>query len=233
MWNNIVQHPWFFTALTVGLYAGIDKAVSKLGRPLYLNTVLITILTICLLLLGLDIPFEQYYQGTQSIDLLLGPATVALAIPLYKHLNYILRNFALLFAAICIGSITAVLSALTLAAWSELPHQTIMSVAPKSVTTPIAMALSEMIGGNASLTAVSVILTGIIGTVIAAPLFKLLQVKDEKSQGLALGVACHGIGTAYALTLSETTGAFAALAMASNGIITAVILPTAMQHWLP
>lgn len=231
MWQSLVQHPWFFIAITIGLYALIDRLIAELGRPIYLNTVLLTITCISLLLLGLDIPFDDYYKQTQLIDLLLGPATVALAIPLYKHLNYILRHFTLLFSAICIGSITAVASALMLASMASLPNETLMSVAPKSVTTPIAMALSKMIGGNTSLTAVSVIITGICGVVIAGPIFRLLSINNQKAQGLALGVACHGIGTAHALTLSETVGAFAALAMASNGIVTALILPTAMR-WI-
>lgn len=230
MWESVVQHPWFFTALTVGLYASIDKGIEKLGRPLYLNTVLLTIVCVSLCLLWMNIPFQQYYQGTKIIDLLLGPATVALAIPLYKHLGYIRRHFTLLLSAICVGSFTAVTSSLAFAYFAGLPRETIMSVAPKSVTTPIAMALSDMIGGNTSLTAVSVIITGIIGVVIAVPLFALINVKNQKSQGLALGVSCHGIGTAYALTLSETTGAFSALAMASNGVVTAFVLPTAI-HW--
>lgn len=229
MWENMIQHPWFFTALTVGVYAVIDKINERLGRPVYLNTILVAVIVISLGLLFFDIPFDAYYHGTRVIDLLLGPATVALAIPLYKHLGYIRRHFTLLLVAICTGSITAVGSAVLLAYATNLPHETIMSVAPKSVTTPIAMALSDMLGGNTSLTAVSVIITGIIGVVFATPIFRLLQIDNQKSQGLALGVACHGIGTGYALTLSETTGAFAALAMASNGVITAFLLPSVMQ----
>ena len=129
------------------------------------------------------------------------------------------------------GALTAVVSAVG-SAWllgASVPTQ--LSLAPKSVTTPIAMAVAERIGGIASLTAVLVIVTGIVGAVIAPALFRLLRVQDHAIQGFALGVTAHGIGTARALQISEEAGAFAALAMGLNGVVTALLLPALFSGW--
>ncbi len=166
---------------------------------------------------------------------LLGPATVALAIPLYAQLGRLKRMAGPLLVALLAGSLTAAFSAVLIGKLLGASDATLFSLAPKSVTTPIAMGIAERLGGLPSLTAVLVILTGILGAVGAQWLYALLKCNDPAIRGFALGVASHGIGTARAFQISEQTGAFAALAMGLNGLLTAALLPwlmPALMRWL-
>jgi len=166
---------------------------------------------------------------------LLGPATVALAIPLYRQFHR-MRAMALpLGVTLLIGSSVAICSAWIVGAWLGADDATLISLAPKSVTTPIAMAVAEALGGLPSLTAALVIATGILGAMTAQGLFRLMRIRDSAAQGFAIGIAAHGIGTARAFQLSPEAGAFAALAMAANGLLTALLAPwlvPMLQHWL-
>lgn len=183
-------------------------------------------------LLGLSgIPYQRYFDGAQFVHFLLGPATVALAVPLHAQFRRIRRVWLPTLAALAAGSATAIVSAMAAARLSGATSPTVLSLAPKSVTTPIAMGIAERIGGIPSLTAVLVIVTGILGAIAARPLFDRLRIADPAARGLAIGVAAHGIGTARAFEMGEHTGAFAALAMGLNGLITALLLPAALP-WL-
>jgi putative effector of murein hydrolase len=159
------------------------------------------------------------------VHFLLGPATVALGVPIYTHLGSVRRLFVPMMAAVVAGSVTAILSSVGIAWLAGADLLTLKSLASKSVTTPIAMAVTQQIGGLPSLTAVFVILTGIIGAVVVTPLFNALGVRDKQARGFAAGVAAHGIGTARAFQVSDVSGAFAGIAMALNGIMTALLLP--------
>ena len=195
------------------------------------NPVLLAVVLLVTLLLLTDTPYPSYFAGAQFVHFLLGPATVALAIPLYAQLGRVRAMRWPVLLGLAAGALTAVVSAVG-SAWllgASVPTQ--LSLAPKSVTTPIAMAVAERIGGIASLTAVLVIVTGIVGAVIAPALFRLLRVQDHAIQGFALGVTAHGIGTARALQISEEAGAFAALAMGLNGAVTALLLPALLSGW--
>jgi len=165
------------------------------------------------------------------VHFLLGPATVALAIPLYRQLGQIMRSAGALAAGLLAGSVAAILASLAIGWALGASRPTIMSLAPKSVTSPIAMGVAEQIGGIPSLTAVLVILTGIAGAVGGAWLLDLLRVKDERARGVAMGTASHGIGTARALQIGEVTGAFSGLAMGLNGVATALLTPIIVK-WL-
>ena len=170
-------------------------------------------------------PYERYFERVQLIHLLLGAATVALAVPLYTYVRRLREHAVPLLIALFLGSITAALSALGIGALLGAERTTLLSLAPKSVTTPIAMGVAETIGGLPSLTAVLVILTGILGGVIAAPLLRWLRITDPSARGFAIGLASHGIGTARAFQMDEETGAFSGLGMGLNGILTALIIP--------
>ncbi len=156
---------------------------------------------------------------------LLGPATVALAIPLYDQRARLTRLWLPLTLGLVAGVITAIASALGIAWALGASRETLLSLAPKSVTTPIAMGISEKIGGLPSLTAVFVILTGMIGAIIARPLLNALRIDSHPARGFAVGVAAHGIGTARAFQVSEQMGAFAGLAMGLTALMTAFIAP--------
>jgi putative effector of murein hydrolase len=150
---------------------------------------------------------------------------VALAVPLYNNLAAVRRMFLPMMAALVAGSATAIASGVGIAWLAGADLVTLKSLASKSVTTPIAMAVTEQIGGLPSLTAVFVILTGIVGAILVTPLFNALGIHDKQARGFAVGLAAHGIGTARAFQVSDVSGAFAGIAMALNGVITAVLVP--------
>jgi predicted murein hydrolase (TIGR00659 family) len=193
--------------------------------------VLLSVLLLITLLHYARVPYPSYFAGAMPIHLLLGPATVALAIPLYANLQRVRDYLAPLLIALGIGSLVGIISGLLIGHALGLSPASLISIAPKSVTTPIAMALAQHAGGNVSLAAGFVILTGICGAVLAVPLFQLLRIDDEIAQGFALGIAAHGVGTSRALQMSETTGAFAGLAMGLNGVLTSLILPLVLSGW--
>ena len=201
-----------------GIYRALDKA------PLA-NPVLIAVILLSALLWATDTPYETYFDGAQFVHFLLGPATVALAIPLYGQLARLRRSALAILTAIIAGSLTATVSAVGIAWALGASERTLLSLAPKSVTTPIAMGIAERLGGLPSLTAVLVILTGILGAMLATVTLNLLRIRDWSARGLAIGVAAHGIGTARAIQVNEVAGAFAGLAMGLNGLATAVLLP--------
>jgi predicted murein hydrolase (TIGR00659 family) len=177
------------------------------------------------LLVATDTPYETYFDGAQFVHFLLGPATVALAVPLYLHAQRLKKMWLPLLGGLVIGSITAAVSAIGIAWLLGGSTETLLSLAPKSVTAPIAMGITEKIGGLASLTAILVISTGILGAVTGPGVLSLLRIRDQAVRGFALGVASHGIGTARAFQESDESGAFSGLAMGLNGLVTALTLP--------
>jgi predicted murein hydrolase (TIGR00659 family) len=183
----------------------------------------IALLVIALTLTGT--PYPSYFDGAQFVHFLLGPATVALAVPLYTHFNKVRRMLFPIFGALIAGACTAVVSAVGVAWALGASRETLLSLAPKSVTMAIAMGITEKVGGLPSLTAVLVISTGIFGAVAATGVLNALKIKDYSVRGFAVGVAAHGIGTARAFQVNEEAGAFAGLAMGLNALVTALLLP--------
>lgn len=183
-----------------------------------------------LLLKGTGTDYQTYFQGAQFVHFLLGPATVALALPLYRQLHALKRSMLAVAAALLTGSLIASLSAMAIARALGAAPEIVLSMAPKSVTTPIAMGVAEQIGGLPSLTAALVLITGISGAVVGPWILDRLRIGDARARGLAMGTASHGIGTARALQENETAGAFSGLAMGLNGVITAVLVPI-LAEW--
>lgn len=224
-WVYLSANPLLWLTLTLLAYVLAFEIYRRSGFHALANPVLIAIVLLVAVLYATATPYARYFEGAQFVHFLLGPATVALAVPLYGQLPRLTRMAFPVLVALVAGSLTAALSAYLIAGALGASLPTMLSLAPKSVTTPIAMAIAERLGGLSSLAAVLVILTGIVGAVSATALMKLLRIKDEAATGFALGLASHGIGTARAFQLSETTGAFAALAMGVNGLFTALTLP--------
>lgn len=194
------------------------------GHPL-INPVAIAIAVVVAMLLLTGTDYATYFDGAQFVHFLLGPATVALAVPLYRHLPQVRRSLVPIIAALLAGSLTAIVSAVLTARLLGAGAETMASLAPKSVTTPIAMAVAESIGGLPSLAAVLVIATGILGAMVGAPLVGLMRIRDRRATGLAVGTAAHGIGTARMFQIDELSGTFSAIAMGLNGLLTAVLVP--------
>lgn len=187
--------------------------------------------TVALLLPIIGLDPAVYLAGNQLLTLLLGPATVALAVPLYQELHLV-RQLALpILLTLVIGAGFASASALAIAWVLGADPSTLLSLAPKSVTTPIAIGISHEIGGLIPLTTGAVVFTGAAGISLAPLVFKLLKIRDPRVQGFALGLSAHGVGTARAFETNTTAGAFASLALCLTGTITALLLP-ALVHWL-
>ena len=225
LWVYLETTPLLGLAATLLVFRGAME-VARLARGHALaNPVLIAIVVLSCLLLATGTPYSAYFQGAQYVHFLLGPATVALALPMYANLARIRRSAHAILPAILAGSVVAAASAMLLARLLGAPREIVLSLAPKSVTTPIAMGVAEQIGGNPSLAAIFVLITGLTAGVLIGPVMKLVRVKDWRAQGLAAGTAGHGLATARMLLLSETAGAFGGLAIGLNGVITAILVP--------
>ncbi|WP_313952220.1 LrgB family protein, partial [Accumulibacter sp.] len=218
IWVYLSASPLLGLTLTLLAYQGAVYLHKRChGHPLA-NPVLLAVATLVGVLWLTDTPYATYFDGAQFVHFLLGPATVALAIPLYAQLDRLKRIAIPLLAALVVGSLTAALSAVAIGGLLGASKATLLSLAPKSVTTPIAMGIAERIGGLPSLTAVLVIITGVLGAIGARYVYRALHIEDDVVRGFALGIAAHGIGTARAFQESEQMGAFAALAMGLNGL---------------
>jgi predicted murein hydrolase (TIGR00659 family) len=235
IWVYLAASPLLGLTITLLAYLIAQALYAKSRFNPLVNPVLIAVALLVMLLEITGTPYATYFEGAQFVHFLLGPATVALALPLYRQWPKLRRAAWPLIGGLVAGSLTAIASAVGVAALFGASHQTIASLAPKSVTTPIAMAVAAEIGGIPSLTAVLVITTGVFGAVFARSILNLLRVTEPEMRGFALGVASHGIGTARAFQVSEEMGAFAGLGMGLNGVFTAFVVPVllpAIAPWL-
>ncbi|HQZ03650.1 MAG TPA: LrgB family protein [Thauera sp.] len=231
LWVYLSASPLLGLTLTLMAYQAAFWLYRRTGFHPLANPVMLAIAMLATVLWLGDIDYRSYFDGAQFVHFLLGPATVALAIPLYTQWPRLKTMAGPLVIALVLGSLTAVLSAYAIGAMLGASHASLMSLAPKSVTTPIAMAVAEPLGGLPALAAALVMLTGVIGAVGAPYLYRWLRIGDHAIRGFAIGLAAHGIGTARAFQISEQAGAFAALAMGLNGLLTALSLPWIMP-WL-
>ena len=231
LWSYLSASPLIWLTTTILAYLLADGVARRLGQPPWANPVLLSVLLIAPILWLTRTDYTTYFEGAQFIHFLLGPATVALALPLWDNRDTIRTSVAPIVLALLTGSVVAVGSAILLARAFGLPMEVLLSLAPKSTTAPVALGISEAIGGLPALTAVLVILTGIIGAVTVTPLMNLIGVSDWRARGFAVGVAAHGIGTARAFQVNPVAGAYAGIAMALNALLTSLIVP-AMVRWL-
>ena len=196
----------------------------KLGWGI-LNPLLIAVILVIAFLAGTGTSYDEYNKGASYISYFLTPATVCLAIPLYKQLELLKRNLAAVVIGITSGVIGSAGSIYLMSLLFKLDHVYYVSLLPKSITTAIGMGVSEEAGGLVTITIVSIILTGILGNIIGEAWFKLVGIKEPIAKGLALGTASHAIGTAKALELGEVEGAMSSLSIAVAGLMTVVIVP--------
>ncbi len=229
VWVYLAGSPLLWLTATLIAYKIATLVYEKSGRSPLANPVAISVILLVSVLYVTGTPYKTYFDGAQFVHFLLGPVTVALAIPLYQQLDKLKRNWLALLAGSLIGGVAAIVSAMGIAWLLGASPLTILSMAPKSVTIPIAMGVTEKIGGLPSLTVVMVMLTGVFGAGIAQYVFRAMKIKDEATCGFALGATAHGVGTARAFQVSEEMGAFSGLAMGMSGILTAVLLPLALK----
>ena len=231
IWVYLAATPLFWLTATLVAFVVADRISMACGRHPAVNLVALTAALVILLLKATGVSYQTYFAGAQFIHFLLGPATVALAVPLYRNFEQVRRSALPILGSLLAGSLTAMFSAVLIAKALGGSHQLAASLAPKSVTAPIAMGLSERIGGAPFLTAALVVATGILGAILLSPLMKLLRIGDSAAIGMAAGVSAHGIGTARAFHIDSTAGAFAGIGMGLNGALTSLILPL-LSPWL-
>jgi predicted murein hydrolase (TIGR00659 family) len=231
IWVYLAATPLLGLTITLVAYVGAYWIYERAGFTPLLNPVALAIVALVVALKATGTKYQTYFDGAQFVHFLLGPATVALAIPLYAQIGRVRRLFVPLAGALLVGSLTAIVSAVGIAWLLGVSDSSLLSLAPKSVTAPIAMGISEKIGGVPSLTAVLVVATGVSGAVVAKYVLDALGIRDHGVRGFAVGIASHGIGTARAFQVSEEAGAFAGLGMGLNGVATAILMPLMLVLW--
>jgi predicted murein hydrolase (TIGR00659 family) len=231
LWVYLSGSPLLWLTATLVAYVAADAASARLDRHPLANPVLISVALVSAVLLATGTPFPAYFAGAQFVHFLLGPATVALAVPLLRYLPQVRRALVPLLTALVTGSLAAIISAVMLARLLGLSEASVRALAPKSSTAPIAMGIAEKIGADPALTAVLVICTGITGAIVVTPLMNALGLKNYAARGFAAGLAAHGIGTARAFQVDPLAGTFAGIALGLNGLLTAVLVPLLLP-WL-
>lgn len=220
--NELTSSPFFGIALTVVAY-WIGVKVQKKTGLVICNSMIVTVALLIAVLLVFHIPYEDYYQGGSLINMFLGPATACMAVTVYAKIDLLKKNWLPVLAGCLAGTLTAIGSILLMSRLFGLDKAITVSLLPKSVTTPIATAVSEGHGGIVPITVAAVIVTGILGNLASPLLIKLFRIKDPMAAGLGIGTCSHALGTAKALELGETEGAMSGLAIGISGIFTALL----------
>jgi predicted murein hydrolase (TIGR00659 family) len=233
LWVYLSTTPLLWLALTLVIWIGADGLARLSGRSPLVNPVLISIVTISAILLATGTPYGTYFNGAQFVHFLLGPATVAIAIPLFKNWPTVRLKAIPMLAALLAGVVTSLVSTILIAEAFGMSRTVLVSLTPKSVTAAVAMSISEGLGGEPALTAVLVICTGILGAVIVTPLMNAMRLRDYAARGFAVGLASHGIGTARAFVVDPVAGTFAGIAMGLNAIVSSLLVPAFVRLLLP
>jgi predicted murein hydrolase (TIGR00659 family) len=225
VWHKIELAPAVGVGATVAAYVVAVRLQRWSGGSAIFNPTLIAILLLAFAVKLSGMDYADYARSAGVVTFALSPAVVLLAVPLFRQRLLIRDSARIILGSLAMGLPTGILSAIGIAWLLHADRVTILSLAPKSTTAGIAIGISEKIGGAPSLTAVLVIMTGITGAIIGPIATRQMGVSDPRAVGLAMGIASHGIGTARALQMGETAGAFAGLGMSLNGILTAILLP--------
>ncbi|MGH1372053.1 MAG: LrgB family protein [Cellvibrionaceae bacterium] len=223
--DSVIQTPLFGLLLTLVIYQISLWFYDFCGRRAFVHPVAVSSVVIAALLKSTGISYADYVKANELIYFLLGPTTVALAVPLYREFHHIRKLALPVVVTVLIGAVFAGASAVGIAWLMGANEQTLLSLAPKSVTTPIAIGIANNIGALPTLTTGVVVFTGVIGVLLSPIVFYLLQLRDPRLQGIVLGLNAHGVGTARSFEINPTTGAFATLAMGLTGTFTALTLP--------
>lgn len=225
---NYLENELFLLAITFGIYF-LAKLLQKKTGLVLLNPILLTIALLIIFLKMAHISFETYNEGGHLIEFWLKPAVVALGVPLYLQLETIKKQILPIVLSQLAGCIVGVVSVVVIAKIMGASQEVILSLAPKSVTTPIAMEVTKALGGIPSLTAAVVVSVGLLGAILGIKIMKLTRVGSPIAQGLSLGAAAHAVGTSTAMDISSKYGAYASLGLTLNGIFTAILTPTILH----
>ena len=224
LWVYLSTSPLLWLTGTLVVWALAQFIFEKANKNPAVNPVLLSMLIIVPLLRVFSIDYKTYFDGAQFIHFLLGPATVALGIPLFQRIGTVRASLLPILAALLVGCVVAIGSTLLIGHLMGLSPLILASIAPKSATTAVAMAISSSLHGDPGLTAAVVLATGISGAIIVTPLMNAMRIKDYSARGFAAGLASHGLGTARAFSVHPDAGLFAGLAMGLNAALTSVII---------
>jgi predicted murein hydrolase (TIGR00659 family) len=231
LWVYLSATPLFGLTATLTVYVAAQALYQRLGHAPWANPVLWTVVALASLLLATGTPYPTYFSGAQFIHFLLGPAVVALGWPLWQRRAQLRQRGLALLAAALAGGVAASSSALAIGWALGLPADVLASLAPKSVTAPVAMGIAEQLGGIPALAAVLAVLTGLVGAISGKDLFDLLRIRRPAVRGFALGTASHGIGAARAMQVHPDAGAYAGLALGLQAVLAALLMPL-IARWL-
>lgn len=222
---DALDRPEFWVAATLGFWVLSQKISARFPRIPILNPVLICLVFLSVTLLALGVDFKVYYRGTQWLHWLLGPATVALAFPLYRQWHIVRQNVVAVVVALGVGCVWSLFVVFVLGKWGGLSDASLLACMTKSVSTPIALATARDFGSDPALAVLMVVVSGLFGATLGFSLLTWVGVKDPRARGFAIGLASHGLGAAVAFQKNEAKGAWAGLAMVLNGVLTPIVLP--------
>lgn len=224
MLNTLLKEPLFQITLTLIIYLIVNRIYKKFHFFLF-NPLLLASVVIIYILKYAGVDYSVYSKGGDMITFLLGPATVALGVPLYRQIPVIRSNFKAIAAGVILGSVTAIVSTLFIAKALGASRETLLSIAAKSTTMPIAIGITENLGGNDKIIVLAVAVTGIFGGVIGAEIMRLTGIKNKVAIGIGIGTASHAGGTSRAIQIGETEGSMSGAAIVLTGLVTATIAP--------
>lgn len=221
----MIRESVFFGVLISLAAYEVGVFLKKKFRFGFLNPLLISIVIVILVLLAGHIDYETYNEGAKYLSYFLTPATVCLAIPLYEQVELLKKNWKAIFAGILTGVFTSVVCVLVMSVLFGLDHTLYVTLLPKSITTAIGMGVSEELGGVVTITVAVIVVTGVLGNVLAEPVCKLFRIKEPVAKGIAIGTSAHAIGTAKAMEIGAVEGAMSSLSIAVAGVLTVIVAP--------
>ena len=227
--KDIICNSTYFGVLISVIAYEIGLVLKRRYKLAILNPLLFSIACVVALLLLLDIDYEMYNEGAKYLSYLLTPATVCLAVPLYEQLHLLKSNWKGITAGILSGVLTSMVSILAFSKMFGLSHSEYVTLLPKSITTAIGMGLSEEMGGIVTITVISIIITGVLGNVIAEGVCKIFRINDPIAKGIGIGSASHAVGTSKAMEIGEVEGAMSSLAVAVAGLVTVIFMSVFTQ----
>lgn len=216
--------------LSLGVFF-LGKWIQKKTKISICNPLLIAIVCIILFLKCSGIEYDAYYQGAEKLQFFLTPATICLAVPLYRKLELLKKNAFVILISIFAGTISSFISVFVICTLVGSSHDFFVSMLPKSITTAIGMGVCEELGGIVTITVAVIIVTGIVGSILCDVVFRFFHISNPVAQGIALGTSAHAIGTSKALSMGEVQGAMSSLSIAVAGVLTVILAPLA-QNWI-
>ena len=225
---NVIQTPIFGIVVSV-LAFSIGVYINKKTKNPFLNPLLIAIFLIVSLLLITKITYEHYKIGADQINYFLSPITILLAVPLYKQFDLLKKHIVPILVGITVGVVVSFISVILVCRFMGADNPILLSVVPKSITTPMGISLTNIIGGIESITIVSIVLTGITGSIIAPTVFKITKITNPIAKGIGIGTSSHAVGTSKAIEMGEAEGAMSGLSIGVSGLITVILVPIQMK----